>query len=94
MKEAVKDLIARLGGDVNEINTDNWHSFDRWPYFKHVTTESIRNGFYDRLEALQGQNRTYYAGGLLDFELVERIIRYSKKLVNEEFPSTGPRVDR
>ena len=27
--------------------------------------------FYDRLEMMQGEQRTYYCGGLLAFELVE-----------------------
>src|SRR5690606_37319232 len=69
---------------------DAWHSFDRWPYFKHVPAEAMRDGFYDRLEALQGSQSTFYVGGLLDFELVERIVRYSKKLVSEQFPSVLP----
>jgi len=85
--EAVRNLIGRFGGDVNQIDDDIWHSFDCWPYFMHVDSPAIAAGFYDQLEALQGAQCTYYAGGLLDFELVERTIRYSKKLVNERFPA-------
>jgi len=84
--EAVRDLIRRFGGDVSQMDDDIWHSFDCWPYFKHVNPAAIAAGFYDQLEALQGSQSTYYVGGLLDFELVERIIRYSKKLVSERFP--------
>ena len=86
---AVRHLIDRFGGDVSQMDDDIWHSFDRWPYFKHVDATAIAAGFYDKLEALQGTQRTFFVGGLLDFELVERIIRYSKKLVNERFPATA-----
>jgi hypothetical protein len=84
--EAVRHLIARFGGEVSQIDDDLWHSFDCWPYFMHVDARAIAAGFYDRLEALQGTQGTYYVGGLLDFELVERTVRYSKQLVNDRFP--------
>ncbi len=85
--EAVRHLIARLGGDVKQMNDDIWHSFDCWPYFIHVDSKAIAAGFYDRLEALQGTQGTYYAGALLDFELVERTVRYSRSLVGRYFPA-------
>jgi uncharacterized protein with NAD-binding domain and iron-sulfur cluster len=85
--EAVHRLIARFGGDLSLIDDNIWHSFDCWPYFMHVNSTAIAAGFYDQLEALQGTLCTYYVGGLLDFELVERTIRYSKKLVNDRFPA-------
>jgi hypothetical protein len=85
--KAVRDLIGRFGGDVSQIDDNIWHSFDCWPYFIHVDSKAIAAGFYDQLEALQGTQNTYYTGALLDFELVERTVRYSKKLVNERFPA-------
>jgi hypothetical protein len=84
--DEVYALIKRLGGDLDTIDDDAWHSFDRWPYFKHVDAAAFRAGFYDRVEGLQGRQHTYYLGGLLDFELVERILRYSRKLVTDRFP--------
>src|SRR5262249_55514612 len=85
----VKATIERLGGDPAQARDDSWHSFDIWPYFKHVSSESLRNGFYDKLEGLQGTQGTFYAGGLMDFELVERIVRYSKNLVELHFPNAS-----
>ena len=83
---SAKETIARLGGNPEQANHDSWHSFDIWPYFKHVSAEAIASGFYDELESIQGTDSTFYVGGLLDFELVERITRYSKRLVEERFP--------
>ncbi len=69
------------------MNDDIWHSFDCWPYFMHVDAKAIAAGFYDRLEALQGTQGTYYLGALMDFELVERTVRYSQALVSRYFPA-------
>lgn len=64
---------------------DDYYTYDKWPYFPHVTSEVMQAGFYDRLEALQGQRKTFYVGGLLNFELVETIVEYSKSLVEKNF---------
>ena len=32
------------------------------PYMLTVSTEAIRDGFYDRLNALQGQHNTFWTG--------------------------------
>ena len=45
----------------------------------------MQGKLYDRLEALQGHRKTFYVGGLLNFELVETIVEYSKALVEQKF---------
>ncbi|MCG6136918.1 MAG: hypothetical protein MET45_20155 [Nostoc sp. LLA-1] len=64
---------------------DKYYTYDQWPYFPHVSSEAMQAGFYDRLEALQGQRQTFYVGGLLNFELVETIVEYSQHLVKKNF---------
>ncbi|MCW5318113.1 hypothetical protein GTQ43_31480 [Nostoc sp. KVJ3] len=64
---------------------DDYYTYDKWTYFPHVTSEAMQAGFYDRLEAMQGQQKTFYVGGLLNFELVETIVEYSKSLVEKNF---------
>jgi hypothetical protein len=81
--KAVKKFIKRLNGT---IDNEEWHTYDRWPYFQHVSADDIASGFYDELEAMQGVRNTYYVGGIMNFELVENIIAYSKELVNNKFP--------
>lgn len=51
-----------------------------WRYFPHVGEEAFRDGFHDEMEWLQGENRTWYAGGLLSFETVERVIAYGQRI--------------
>jgi hypothetical protein len=91
----VHDAVRRMGGEVRE---DEWQTIDQWPYFEHVTADDMAGGYYDRLESLQGARRTYYLGGVMNFELVESVIQYSRFLVEKFFPrvdATQPRpVDR
>ena len=78
----VKHTIALLGGSVTEKDV---HTLTLWDYFPHVDANAIADGFYDRLEAMQGEQHTYYCGGLLAFELVEQVVRYSRHLVESRF---------
>jgi hypothetical protein len=64
------------------VEVQNW---THWSYFPSVSPEDIQNGFYEDLEGIQGYRNTYYTGGLLNFELVEGAMRYSKELVETHF---------
>jgi hypothetical protein len=56
-----------------------------WDYFPHVSPASMRAGFYERMEALQGKHDTFYVGGTLSFETVEHSARYAEELVRKKF---------
>jgi Flavin containing amine oxidoreductase len=71
--------IAARNPDAAAINSDDW------AYFPHVPCAAVDAGFYSELEAMQGENRTFYCGGLLAFELVECIAEYSHHLVQTHF---------
>ncbi len=75
----VADFIEQMGWEVDD---EEWKTFDCWPYFQHVSIDDIRERFYTKLEALQGVNRTYYVGALMNFELVENVMEYSEALVD------------
>lgn len=66
-----------------------FHSIKLFDYFPHVDPKSMEDGFYERLEALQGVRNTFYAGSLLSFELVSCICAYSKNLVKRFFCDTS-----
>lgn len=78
----VTKMVSALGGKIDD---SKWHTFDRFTYFQHVETDEFANGFYRKLAAAQGYDRTFYVGGLTDFELVEPIVEYSKLLVEKYF---------
>jgi len=83
LREHVDRYVRAFGGRIRE--DDDWHSYDAWLYFKHVSAEDFRDGYYDRWEAIQGDNRTFYVGGLFDFDYVEGIAHYSRRLVEKHF---------
>jgi predicted NAD/FAD-binding protein len=78
--ERVASMVRAAGGEVTRV-----HRTVGWRYFPHVTPADMAAGFYDRLEALQGSRRTYYAGELLSFGTVENVVAYSGALVDRCF---------
>lgn len=51
----------------------------------------MKDGFYDKVETeLQGQNNTYYVGGLMAFELTERNSSYAMAMVRKNFGCADP----
>ena len=82
--EKVRELVSLLGGEIDETQS-RWHGFDRFTYFQHVTSKDFADGFYSDLSENQGRDRTFYVGGVTDFELVEPIVEHSKYLVEKHF---------
>jgi hypothetical protein len=74
------DTIEKLGGSLVSIEKSV-----KWKYFPHVDTTEMQNGYYPKLEALQGVQNTYYAGELLNFSMVELTAAYAKDLVERFF---------
>lgn len=77
-----RDLLKLMGAPDPTIPP---YTYDEWPYFPHVPSTAVQDGFYLKLEALQGVDRTYYVGGLLAYELVETIVGYSRHIVDTHF---------
>ncbi len=76
----IRQTVEQLGGTLEKSLAT-----EHWKYFPHINTEDMRDGYYDKLEALQGQRRTYYAGELLNFSSVAHSADYAKKLVERFF---------
>ncbi len=53
-----------------------------WTYFPHVDSNSCFNRFYDRMQNLQGKNRTFYVGGFLSFESLEHAAEFSRGIAD------------
>ncbi|XP_059668871.1 uncharacterized protein LOC132313957 [Cornus florida] len=80
------DAVQRMGGEVENVVLQR-----RFKYFPHVSSQDMKDGFYDKVEtALQGQHNTYYVGGLMAFELTERNSSYAMSLVCKHFANNDP----
>ncbi len=81
--------LRRLGARLNEVRAAR-----RWRYFPHVGTADMDAGFYDRLEALQGQRRTFYCGEIMSFSTLECSARYARELVDRFFHTAAAPEER
>lgn len=79
--QKVQETVKELGGEIKRLIRH-----DTWEYAPHVLSKDIREGFYDKLDSIQGKNNTIYSGEILAFPSVETSISHSKDLVNKMFP--------
>ncbi|MEK7644237.1 MAG: FAD-dependent oxidoreductase [Patescibacteria group bacterium] len=76
----LKDFEEQLNCEVKEIVLQK-----DWEYFHHASSEDLRNGFYAKLYALQGEKNTFYLGGIFNFETVAHCEKYASHIVNKYF---------
>lgn len=70
-----------------------WITTKHWRYFPHVSSEVMRAGFFDEIDAMQGQRNTWYTGEVLSFPLVELAARFSTDLVTRNFGAASPAAE-
>ncbi|MBV1922142.1 MAG: FAD-dependent oxidoreductase [Pseudomonadales bacterium] len=78
--ENVREDARKLGGELAEV-----HVFQKWAYAPQVSPHDMALGFHRRLDQMQGQQGTYYAGSLLAFELTDQNVQQAKSLVERFF---------
>ena len=59
--------------DVTE-RIDDWYS-----------SKDYADGWYDKVEAMQGKDNTYYAGEVMSFGDMEETVEYSRDLIERFF---------
>lgn len=86
-KMSDKDVLTNINAVAESFggSVESLHTVSRWKYFPHVGPEEMKNGYFDALEALQGNQHTYYAGELLNFSTVGLTAEYAEDLVNRFF---------
>ncbi|MBP5156047.1 MAG: aminooxidase, partial [Clostridia bacterium] len=48
-------------------------------------SEDYANGWYEKVEAMQGENNTYSAGEIMSFGDMDETVEYSRDLVERFF---------
>jgi protoporphyrinogen oxidase len=82
-EEAIKietEDMAKCGFPVASRPIE-WETY----YCPHVSTQEYANGWYDKLDKLQGVKNTYYGGEVLGFGDMEETVEVSKDLVGRFF---------
>ncbi|RCG29672.1 FAD-dependent oxidoreductase [Sphaerisporangium album] len=83
LRERLGEDLARAGGRLEEVLR-----VAEWPFMPHFGCEDVAAGVLERLEASQGLNRTYHAGSLPAFELIETNVAYARDLAARFFQIT------
>ncbi len=81
-KQTTLDDMAISGLPVEKVER-----IDDWYYFPHVNSEDYADGWYDKVEAMQGKQKTYYAGEVMAFGDMEETVEYSRDLIRRFFPA-------
>lgn len=80
VRQQVEGHLRAMHFDLREIGpTQVWH------YFPHFDSAALAAGVDARLRALMGHRHTHWAGGLMNFEDVERCFEWSEHLVATGF---------
>ncbi|MBX9977310.1 MAG: FAD-dependent oxidoreductase [Alphaproteobacteria bacterium] len=82
MRTALKDYTHKHFND-NNITIHSFKAFD--DYYPHPTFKAIADGYYSKMESLQGDSGLYFAGSHLSFEIVERTMENVEELVKRHF---------
>ncbi|XWS73491.1 hypothetical protein CRYUN_Cryun02cG0133800 [Craigia yunnanensis] len=86
VRELAIKAVETMGAEVEQVVLQR-----RFKYFPHVSSQDMKNGFYERLESeLQGKRNTCYVGGLMAFELTERNSSYAMALICKHFANNNP----
>jgi thioesterase domain-containing protein/acyl carrier protein/glutathione S-transferase len=76
--------IEAMGGRLEEVLLTR-----TWRFMPHFSGADLAAGILDRLDNLQGRQRTYHTGGLHGFELIENVVAHSRALVERFFDVSG-----
>lgn len=85
-KKGVYEDMKKLGRPLEMVDGKE-HVINEFQsyYFPHVYSEDYQAGWYDKVEAMQGKNNTYYAGEIMSFGDMDEVSEYSHDLVERFF---------
>ncbi|CAB9527335.1 Flavin containing amine oxidoreductase [Seminavis robusta] len=79
------DLQFYWGANVTEVVLQReWTN-----YYPQVSVDDFAAGFFDQVDALQGEDGIYYVGSQFSFELLSNTMRDSKEFIESRFESMG-----
>ena len=73
--------------DLKTMKNPASEVINKWSvyYFPHIYSEDYKNGWYEKVEAMQGKYDTYYAGEVMSFGDMDETAEYSRELVDRFF---------
>ncbi len=83
----IRTLKTNLDADIRlaGFKAERLFAHKQWQTFPHVTGAEIKAGFYDQVNACQGQNGIYFSGGLTCFPTLDKLTQYLKNFAGRYF---------
>lgn len=88
----LKSTFSKINRDPRNVSTmsvtvldSDIKAFNKWDYFPHFDTSALAAGAYEKFNALQGCQKTYWVSGLNGMETVEWAIRAAQDVVSSYF---------
>ena len=78
--DIIKDDLYNLG-----VENPRLYQAKSWKHCPYVDTNTLENGFYDKMEEMQGKNNIFLGGEIMSTLSMENCIRYSIDLLNRFF---------
>jgi hypothetical protein len=79
-KKMVLDDLKTMHNPASNV-VNEWSVY----YFPHVFSKDYADGWYEKVEAMQGKYDTYYAGEIMSFGDMDETAEYSRELVERFF---------
>ncbi|MCB2290616.1 FAD-dependent oxidoreductase [Clostridium sp. CS001] len=76
----IESDLLKLG-----IQSPRLYQVKHWKQGPHVDTNALQNGFYEKMEAMQGKNNIFLAGEIMSTVSMENCIKYSNYLMDKYF---------
>lgn len=85
-KKVVREDMNKVGATIDTTQGKDGEIYEfQTYYFPHVYSEDYAAGWYDKVEAMQGKNNTYYAGEIMSFGDMDETVEYSHDLIERFF---------
>ncbi|MCR1897528.1 FAD-dependent oxidoreductase [Irregularibacter muris] len=78
--DKIKDDLARL-----KIKKPRLYQVKQWKHCPYLDTHVLQQGFYEKMDAMQGKNNIFLAGEIMSMLSIENCIKYSEYLLEEFF---------
>lgn len=85
MSVKVEETLNKMVNDPKVL-----HRMKSTEYFPHVDTNSLKSGFYEDFNSIQGNKGLYYASTILTFEQMDEALKMTESFVERYFNQTIP----
>lgn len=86
----LRQMTAKTHQTIHKMSTapKTLHKLKASVYFPHAESKSLKNGFYQSFDAIQGNKGLYYASTILTFEKLNEALQMTESFVEKFFNTT------